>query len=83
MHYFKGVLAGVLAGIAGATIAIAMVAAVLLGIAQWLIEPHPGTLVTAVIVSPSQLFLPAAIGFALGFWRSVRRQRHRSGALPG
>jgi hypothetical protein len=79
MRYLKSVLAG----IAGAMIAIVMLAAVLLSIAYWLIEPAPGSLVTAVIVSPSQLLLAAGIGFALGLWRSVRKQRHRSGAFPG
>ena len=78
MNYLKSVLAG----FAGATIATVMLAAVLLGITEWLIEPPPGTLMTAVIVSPSQLFVAAGIGFALGFWRSVRKQRHRIPALP-
>jgi hypothetical protein len=79
MNYLKCVLAG----IAEAMIAIVVLAAVLLGIAYWLIEPVPRSLVTAVIVSPNQLLLAAGIGFALGFWRSVRKQRHRTGALPG
>ena len=77
MNYFKSMLAG----IAAAIIAIVMLAGVLLGIAYWLIEPAPGGLVTVVIVSPTQLFLAAGIGFAFGFWRSVRKQSHRIGAL--
>ena len=85
MNYLKmNYLKSVLAGIAWAIIVIVILGAVLLGVANWFIEPPPGSLVTAVIVSPSQLFLVAGIGFALGFWRSVRRQqRHRIGALPG
>jgi hypothetical protein len=65
MSYLKSVLAG----IAGAMIAIVMWAAVVLSIASWLIEPAPGSLITAVIVTPSQLIFAAGIGFVLGFWR--------------
>ncbi len=78
MTYLKSVIAG----IAGAIIAIVILAAVLLGIAYWIVEPVPGSLVTAVIVTPNQLFLAAAIGFALGFWRSIRKPRHKIGAFP-
>jgi len=78
MNYFKSLLAG----IAGAIIAIVILVVILLGISSWLIEPPHGTLMTAILLLPSQILLAAGIGFALGFWRSVRKQRHRISGLP-
>lgn len=72
MNYLKSVLAG----IAAAIITIVIFGAALLGVANWRIEPPEGGIV-AVIVTPDQVFLAAVIGFALGFWRSVRKQRLR------
>ena len=71
MNYFKSVLAGIV----GAIIALVILAAVLAGISYWLIEPAPEGLMTAIIVFPSHVLIAAGIGFALGFWRSVRKQK--------
>ena len=78
MNYFKSLLAGM----AGAIIAIVLWVVVLLGISHRFIEPPAGTLMTAIVLPLSQLLLAAVIGFALGFWRSVRKQRHRIRGLP-
>lgn len=78
MNYLRSVLAG----IASAIMATVIVGAGLLGFAYWRIEPPPGGGLTALVVTPSQIFLVAGIGFALGFWRSLRKQRHRIRALP-
>jgi hypothetical protein len=78
MNYFKILLAG----IGGAIIAIVILVVVLLGISYWLIEPPPETIVTAIVLLPSQILLAAGIGFVLRFWRSARKQRHRLGGLP-
>lgn len=72
MNHFKTVLAG----IAGAVIAVVILCAALLGYVYWRIEPANKGL-TAVIVSAGQLFLATTIGFALGCWWSVRKQRFR------
>ena len=76
-------LTSLLGGIAWAIIAIVIVVAVLLGISYWFIEPPAGTLMTAVLLTHSHILLAAGIGFALGFWRSLRKQRRGIGSLPG
>jgi hypothetical protein len=72
MNYVKSLLIG----IAAAIIAVMVFLAVLLGIANWRIDA-PEALLIAVVVRPDHVFLVAVIGFALGFWWSLRKQRDR------
>jgi hypothetical protein len=69
-------LRSVLAGVAAAIIAIAIWTIGGPAFINWHVEPPPGGMV-AFLVTPSEILIGAGIGFALGFWWSVRRQRRR------
>ena len=73
MNYLKSALAG----LAAAIIAVVILVAALIGFVNWRLEPPPPGGMVAIIVNPYQALLAAAIGFGIGFWWNVRRQRRR------
>jgi hypothetical protein len=74
----------VLVGLAGAILATVMV---LIAVIVWMVGVNTGAVgsggigFVAVGIIPI-VFLPAIVGFALGFWWTMRRER-RKGALSG
>ena len=73
MNYLRCVLAGV----AGAIVAIMTFVAALLVFVTWRLEPPPPGGVVAILINPYHALLAAAIGFGIGFWWNVRRQRRK------